>query len=196
MIEITFRMEKEEFEKLSKQYSSLVKDLIEDNFLYTNINERIKWTFGWDDNPAITATVSRGTNIISVNVVFVDRAYRENRVFDIEYFLLHEMRHIYQHIQIQKYKSKEHTIGEAFILKWIEEGKNYIKSLDENGNENPDYYKQDCELDAYAFSYAVMSYKYSRKYNPLLFVPEIYKHELKEEFDSAVSEFLGVLTVE
>lgn len=178
------------FNKLSEQYSQLISKLINANSIYTNIDETIKWTFAWDENPAITGAVSREINVMSINVVFVDKAYKDNRIFDIEYFLLHELRHIYQHIQIEKYSVNKNTIDPVFILRWIEEGKNYIKALDENGNENPNYFKQDCEFDAYAFSYAVMSYKYSRKFNSLLFIPNIYKNELKAEFDAAVNVFL------
>ena len=184
-------MEKVLFEELSKRYSPLIKWLIESNQIYTNIDIGIKWKFGWDDNLAITATVDRETNIMSVNVLFVDSTYKDNNIFEIEYFLLHEMRHIYQHIQIDRYKENEHTINPKFIVKWIEEEKNYIKSLDKDGNENIDYFKQDCELDAYAFSYAVMSYKYQGMYNSKLYVPNIYINELKDEFDAAVKGFLN-----
>ena len=184
-------MEKGLFEFLSNSYSTLIEELINANSIYTNIDETIKWTFAWDENPAITGAVNRETNIMSINVVFVDRAYKDNRIFDIEYFLLHEMRHIYQHIQIERYSVNKNTIDPVFILKWIEEGKNYIKALDENGNENPNYFKQDCEFDAYAFSYAVMSHKYSRKFNSLLFVPSVYENEFKKEFKEVVNDFLN-----
>lgn len=182
-------MEKEIFEELVNKYAPLVKWIIDSNSIYTNIDTTIRWTFAWDNNPAITATVNRKTNVISINVVFVDNAYNDNRVFDIEYFLLHEMRHVYQHIQIERFKTNNNAIGQSFVLRWIEEGKKYIKSLDENGNENTDYFKQDCEQDAYAFSYAVMNHKYFGRYNQSLFVPKLYRGELKEEFDSAVREF-------
>lgn len=179
------------FEKLSEKYGQLISELINTNSIYTNINETIKWAFAWDENPAITGAVNRETNIMSINVVFVDRAYKDKRIFDIEYFLLHEMRHIYQHIQIERYSVNKNTIDPAFILKWIEEGKNYIKALDENGNENPNYFKQDCEFDAYAFSYAVMNHKYSERINSFLFIPSIYENELKKEFKEAVNDFLN-----
>ena len=88
------------FNELSIKYSPLIKWLIESDQIYTHIDTRIRWMFGWDKNVAITATVDRNNNDLSVNVLFVDDAYNNNRVFDIEYFLLHEMRHIYQHNQI------------------------------------------------------------------------------------------------
>ena len=183
-------MEKETLNKLSEQYSPLIKWLIESNQIYTNIHTPIKWMFGWDENLAITAAVDRKTNILSVNVLFVDDAYKNNRIFEIEYFLLHEMRHIYQHNQIELYKNNEQTIDPKYIELWIKEGQNYVKSLDKNGNENIEYFKQDCELDAYAFSYAIMHHKYQGIYDSTLWLPDIYKNELKAEFDSAVDDFL------
>ena len=66
----------------------------------------------------------------------------------------------------------------------------YIQSLDENGNENIEYFKQDCELDAYAFSYALMHYKYEGKYDALLYLPDIYHNQMKDEFKRAFEEFV------
>lgn len=66
---------------------------------------------------------------MSVNVVFVDEAYQENRIFDIEYFFLHEMRHIYQNIQVEKFNTNRNTISDSYILKWIRENKNLLKLL-------------------------------------------------------------------
>lgn len=73
------------------------------------------------------------------------------------------MRHVYQHIEIEKYKTHSNECSSKYIERWIQEGNSYIQSLDGNGNENIDYFKQDCELDAYVFSYALMHYKYKGK---------------------------------
>lgn len=184
-------MDKKIMDGLTKQYGPLITWFIESNSPYLNIDTKIRWHFTWDDNIAITGSVNRKTNIMSINVLFVDKAYRDNKVFDIEYFLLHEIRHFYQHNQIKKYKTNSHTVDPVFIERWIKEGKEYITALDDSGNESIDYYKQDCELDAYAFSYAVMKHKYSGLYDSKLFVPEIYKRNLKDEFDSATRDFLN-----
>lgn len=183
-------MDKNFFSNLSKQYGSLIGWLIESNSIYLTIDIKIRWCFAWDENTSITGAVNRNTNIMSVNVLFVDEAYKDNRIFDIEYFLLHELRHIYQHNQIERYKKSEYSVDPIYIEKWMIEGSNYIKALDEKGNENIEYYKQDCELDAYAFSYAIMKYKYKGIYDDKLFIPKIYRNELKKDFDSAVDDFL------
>lgn len=181
---------KTSFKQLSAKYSPLVKWLFESNQIYTNIDKTIRWCLVWDDNTAITAAVNRETNVISINLAFINEAYNSNRIYDIEHFLLHEMRHVYQHIQIKKYKNKENTIGDEYIERWIKEGSSYISSVDKEGKENIDYFKQDCELDAYAFSFAIMHIKYHGMYDSLLYMPEIYKTELKEEFNSVFKDFL------
>jgi len=87
--------------------------------------------------------------------------------------------------------SVPHSVDPVYIKRWIYEGENYIKSLDESNKLNIDYFKQDSELDAYEFSYAVMKYKYNGQYDLELYVPPIYKKELKEEFESAIQDFIG-----
>ena len=182
-------MEKEVFKKLSEKYSPLIKWLIESNQIYTSVDKTIKWRFAWDENLAMTAAVDRKTNVLSVNALFVDDAYKNNRIFEIEYFLLHEMRHIYQHIQIAKYKDGKNDVGSQYIEKWIKENENYEQSVDKAGIENINYPKQDCELDAYAFAYTVMHCKYHGMYDSFLYVPEIYKNELRKDFGSALEDF-------
>lgn len=183
-------MDDKEFRQLTKKYSPFVKWIIESNQIYTGVDCAIRWQFSWDNNSRITAAVDRRTNLLHVNIAFVDEKYRDNRLYEIEYFMLHEMRHIYQHIQVELLSSGKCDIDPVFAKRWAEEGKSYITAVDKDGNENIDYYKQDCELDAFAFSFAVMSAKYKGIYDDFLSVPGVYKQELKEDYDSAVKEFL------
>ena len=183
-------MDDKEFQQLTKKYSPLVKWIIESNQIYTGVDRTIRWQFSWDNNHSITAAVNRQTDLLEINIVFIDQAYQNNRLYEIEYFMLHEMRHIYQHSQIKLLDSEECAVDSALAKRWAREGENYITAVDKDGNENIGYYKQDCELDAYAFSFAVMSAKYKGIYDKFPLVPEVYKRELKEEYDSAVKEFL------
>lgn len=183
-------MVSKDFEKLSKQYSPLIKGIIDMNIGYADIDRTIQWCFVVGTGPEITATVDRKTNLLSVNIVFVDEEYKENRRYVIEYFLLHEMRHIYQHIEIERYQTGKNDVSPVYIERWIKEGKNYQKALDEHGRENIEYPKQDSELDAYAFAYAVMHHKYHGIYDSALYIPPIYNSELKNDFCSAVNDFL------
>lgn len=80
--------------------------------------------------------------IININLHVV------NKFTDLEYtsFLIHEMRHAYQHIQIRcnggKYETKE------TIKKWKEEFRKYKNPL----GQTDDYLKQSVEIDAVAFT--------------------------------------------
>lgn len=68
--------------------------------------------------------------------------------------------------------------------KWSEEEDNYVTALNKEGKENTDYFLQDMEMDAFAYAYAVMKYKYGAvKY---LYLPEIYHND---EFDKIVNEW-------
>ena len=91
---------------------------------------------------------------------------------------------LYLRFDINQYAREQGVFKKDFAI-YI-----YIKSLDDNGNENIEYFKQDCEMDAYAFSYAAMHHKYRGTYDSFLYIPKIYSIELKEEFNSAVDDFL------
>ena len=56
--------------------------------------------------------------------------------------------------------------------------------LDKDGNENAEYFAQDMELDAFAYSYAVMKYKYGEV--EYLYIPKAYRNE---EFDKIVAKW-------
>ena len=68
--------------------------------------------------------------------------------------------------------------------KWSEEEDNYVTALNEEGKENTGYFSQDMEMDAYAYSYAVMKYKYGEV--EYLYIPQTYQND---EFDEIVNEW-------
>ena len=155
-------MEKGEFELFSKAYEPIITKLISENIKFYRFHETIKWCFYYDENMAIMATCDRNTNVININLKSFMYAYLSRDLYTIEYYLLHEIRHVFQHLIILDYKNgKEIPINEDIVKKWIYEFEHYIKSIDNKGNGNPNYFLQDSEMDAYAFSYAVMKYKYN-----------------------------------
>ena len=180
-------MTKEQFEFYSKEYSPIIKNLIEKNREFYGFNQTIRWGFGLDENVSIIATCNRKTNIITVNLKSVIKAIMENDLRTIEYFLIHEIRHIFQNLIIEDYKdNKSVPIEIGIVKKWIFEGNNYVTALDNNGNENPKYFLQDSEMDAYAFSYALMKYKYAEVN---LFVPSIYDRDFFDIVDEFINYF-------
>ncbi|MDY3903817.1 MAG: hypothetical protein SO007_01320 [Candidatus Enteromonas sp.] len=178
-------MEKEEFGRLRKKYEPIITGIIRSNSCFYRSNKMITWRFGYDDNEAIIATYDRANDLISVNMKSFIRAYSENDLKTVEYFLLHEIRHLFQKELIVDYRNgKEGPICKEIIEKWIYESEHYIKASDSEGNENPNYFLQDLEMDAYAFSYAVMKYKYG---DLNLYTPPIYG----DKFNNIVNDWIA-----
>ncbi len=178
-------MEKEEFERLRKKYEPIVTDMIRSNSCFYRSSKMIKWRFDCDDNEAIIATYDRKNDLVSINLKSIARADSGSDLKIIEYFLLHEIRHLFQNELIVDYRNgKEGPICKEIIEKWIYESENYIKASDSEGNENSNYFLQDLEMDAYAFSYAVMKYKYG---DLNLYVPPIYG----DEFNNIVNDWIA-----
>lgn len=178
-------IEKELFEYLQQNYAPVINTIIESNVRFYRTNQTIQWRFGYDDSVAIFAWCNRKTNIVTVNIAAVDFALQQNEPLDIEYFLLHEIRHIYQHLEIEDYRNDPTKCNNAELAKkWSEEEDNYVTALNKEGKENTDYFLQDMEMDAFAYAYAVMTYKYGEvKY---LYIPKAYRND---EFDKTVNEW-------
>lgn len=180
-------MNNNEIKEISKEFESLIRNMIVDNYKFYGFNDKITFGFGYDDNASIMGTCNRKNNAITLNVNSLLVAKERNDYLDVEYFVIHEIRHIFQHLIIQDYKeNKPIEISDKYVKKWIEELQDYQKALLPNGEENPLYFKQDSELDAYAFSYAVMLYKYGKERIKNLYVYEGYG----EEFWNIVNDWL------
>lgn len=178
-------IEKELFELLRQQYSPVISNIINSNVRFYRTNQTIQWGFDYDERVAIFACCDKKTNIVTVNIAAVDFSFQQNEPLHIEYFLLHEIRHIYQHLEIEDYRNDPTKCNNAELAKkWSEEEDNYVTALNKEGKENTDYFLQDMEMDAFAYAYAVMKYKYGEvKY---LYLPEVYHND---EFDKIVNEW-------
>lgn len=178
-------IEKELFELLRQQYSPVISYIINSNVRFYRTNQTIQWRFDYDERVAIFACCDKKTNIVTVNIAAVDFSFQQNEPLHIEYFLLHEIRHIYQHLEIEDYRNDPTKCNNAELAKkWSEEEDNYVTALNKEGKENTDYFLQDMEMDAFAYAYAVMKYKYGEvKY---LYLPEVYHND---EFDKIVNEW-------
>ena len=186
-----FVMNANEFKDLYNQYNPIfepiINKMIKDDFKYLMINEKIKWCFGFDENATIMGACNRKTNVITLNILSLIHAYKNQLMIDVEYFLVHEMRHIFQHLEIKEFKHGNETVVDKDIIeKWIYESRNYVVALDSNGKENEEYFRQDSEMDAYAFSFAFMKYKYGKEKIENLYLPKAYE----EDFFSIVNDFI------
>ena len=174
-------MDKQLFEELRIRYAPIITSIINDNVKYFRFRETIKWQFGFDERVAIVACCNRKTNILTINIGAVDFALRINEPLQIEYFLLHEIRHIYQHKEIDDYKNNISACNNPELAKkWADEEDKYVAAVNQDGKENAEYYKQDLEFDAFAFAFAVIKHKYGE-------IPYIQKPtKYGEEFDKTV----------
>ena len=174
-------MDNQLLEALSIKYAPIITNIINENVKFFRFRETIKWQFGFDERVAIFACCDRKTKILTINIAAVDFALRINEPLHIEYFVLHEIRHIYQYMEIDDYINNSSDCNNAELAqKWAKEVERYAPAINKEGNENPEYYKQDLEFDAFAFAFAVMKYKYGD-------IPYIQKPtKYGEEFDETV----------
>lgn len=62
--------------------------------------------------------------MIYLNILSVADALENGEGANIEFFLLHEIRHMYQNLAIDKYKKEgKCLLGEEYINRWIKEKK-------------------------------------------------------------------------
>ena len=173
-------MTKEQLKILNDKFALIVTSIINSNARFYGIEETIKWCFVPSGIPSILATCDRQTNIVSINIESFKDYYDRGNLIEAEYFIVHEIRHIFQHIQIRKYKAnKQCDVDPTLVSKRIYEAEHYEQALDKDGKENPKYFLQDSEFDAYAFSYAVVKYKYG---DINVYKPENYGQEFYDLF--------------
>jgi hypothetical protein len=186
-------MDKEYFEILRKRYAPMIEKIINSNVDFYRTNQTIQWNFGYDKRCEIFGACDRKTNVITLNIESVHSAIQQNEPLQIEYFLLHEIRHIYQRLEIEDFKQNPTKCNNADLArKWLEEETNYTTALNQNNEENAEYFQQDLELDAYAYALAVMKYKYGDV--PYLYIPQAY--ETNGEFSEIVESWLRVFKEE
>ena len=87
-------IDKETFDYLQNIYAPVISNIINSNVRFYRTNQTIKWQFGFDERVAIFAACDRKTNILTVNIASVDFSFKRKEPLHIEYFLLHEIRHI------------------------------------------------------------------------------------------------------
>lgn len=176
----------EEYHDLEYRYLPIIGRIIGSNQRFFKLDKQINWSFMYDERVAIMAHYNNKTKKIIVNIAAVDFAFQKNEPLHIEYFLLHEMRHMYQYAEIEKYRTnpeKCNNIEKA--KKWSDEEYDYVLPLDKTGNQNDGYFEQDMEMDAFAYAWAVMIYKYG--YVEYLYLPKAYKNE---KFEKIVDEWI------
>ena len=155
-------------------------------FLYI---KSVNWCFVNEPDNGILAVCAQANNQIRINMETFLKFLWDNRNIEIEYLLLHEVRHIFQHEEISRLKSGLETICDPeYAETWEYETSHYEKALDENGKENPKYFQQDCEKDAFIFAFAIMKYVHKIKKEDL-YSASIYGKDFDEDVEGFIDKF-------
>lgn len=116
-------IEKELFEYLQQGYAPIIREIIDSDAKFYRTNQTIRWKFGYDERVAIFACCDRKTNIVTVNIAAVDFSFQQKEPLHIEYFLLHEIRHIYQHLEITDYRKDPTKCNNVELAKKVGGGR-------------------------------------------------------------------------
>lgn len=171
-----------DLEQLKSKYEPIIQQIIDSNSIYYRFEAPVRWEFFEDQHVANTAYTNNAG--IKINILSVDFAYTvKNEPLQVEYFVLHELRHHRQRLDVLSY-TKQSILIDHQIERWISELENYNspkKSLAE-------YYEQQMEFDAFAFSYSLMLFKYGPV--PYIQPPQFYIENHPDEFKFAIDKYL------
>ncbi len=143
----------DKLEEMQTKYEPIINEIITSNSKFNGFTNKLTWKYKIYDNPCKFATCEIDGSLV-INPVAIEMAEKLNQILNLEYFIMHEIRHSYQRRLIDKNYGQ--NIKHPLTEQWLYEFKHSI---------DPDkdligYYNQLTELDAFAFSYAVMKYKY------------------------------------
>ena len=178
-------------EMLMYQYTPVIDFIIVSNERFYGITDPIKWKFTFNESLALAAHYEKNEKGIVINIAFVDFAFFQREPYQVEFFILHEIRHWYQDSEMDKYKTDPTKCDNPVLAEqWLKETDNYVKPS--VGEKNANYYAQDMEEDAYAFAYAVVSYKYGKGLPHL--VPRAYENEaFFKRVDTLIEQFKNTI---
>lgn len=141
--------------ELTEKYRHIIQNIIDANVKFYGFANKIEWKFFADPSIAIIAKTDPDLTLL-LNINSVDYAYTINEPLHIEYFILHEIRHIYQRRLVFLYKTdRANCPAPELASRYDYEFNNYVNPTDRNG-----YYSQQIEFEAFIFSYSVILYKY------------------------------------
>lgn len=143
-----------DYKTLENKFKPIIQNIIDDNKKFYGFNNPIDWSFFVDNDIGLVATNTPKLEL-KINIISVEFAYKNNEPLMIEFFILHEIRHIYQRYFANLLNTNKcPNIQLAIIYK--NEFANYC-----NIYQNREYYYgQQIEFEAFTFSYSVIKYKY------------------------------------
>ena len=137
------------------KYRPIIQSIIDSNVKFYGFENKIEWEFFENENIAFVG-IAKADLKLYININSVIYAYKIGEPLQIEYFILHEIRHIYQRRFVLMYQQdKIHCQNPELAQRYDYEFCNYIKP-----DKLEQYYSQQIEFEAFLFSYSVMLYKY------------------------------------
>ena len=96
---------------------------------------------------------------ITFNIDWLKDRFKYNEIYQIEYLIMHEVRHFYQRRVVESYTNKEGIRlyeSPSIIRAWKDNFEHYIRNKGGEGEDDKDYFTQPVEVDAVAYSYYLL----------------------------------------
>lgn len=145
-----------DYKALEIKFKPIIQKMIDDNKRFYFFDNKIKWSFFVNEDKGVVA-INTAELELKVNIIAVDFAYNSNQPLMIEFFILHEIRHIYQRLLVSALDCRNVQNNELIRI-YKNEFDNYCNIY----QSREIYYSQQIEFDAFIYSYSVMKYKYGQ----------------------------------
>ena len=121
-------------------FKNLIKSIIDGNQAFYDIDDEIEWKFESKEDVNIISECNDDL-VILVNTNAIKYNLDNNTMDKIEFSLLESIRHLFQKLEIEGLEFELETVNDKeVIISWKDQ--------------------KNADLDAYAFAYSVMKYKY------------------------------------
>lgn len=143
-----------DYSVLEIKFKPIIQKLLDDNKKFYGFENQINWSFFVNKDIGLIATNNSKLEL-KVNIVAVDFAYKNKEPLMIEFFILHEIRHIYQ-----RFFANLLNAGNCPNIELATIYKNEFANYCNIYQNREVYYSQQIEFEAFVFSYSVIKYKY------------------------------------
>jgi len=143
-----------------KPYMNFVEKILSDDKEYILADDRVGLSFCKDTNMGYIGRYDRSEDIVYVNLYAINFYVNQiNEPYTIENFLIHELHHKYQYKCVSLY---ENNSKECADLDYARKCKESFDSYVTPEQDKDKYHMQFVELDAFAYTYAIMCLKYGK----------------------------------
>ena len=173
----------EELERLKIEFEPIIQDIINENAKFYQFTQEVKWQYIYNEDHCVIAMCDKNPMTININIAAICFMRKVNQPLILEFFILHEIRHLFQRLFISQYASEPEDPNYSKAIQWLIEFKHYTNMYADRNR----YFYQSIEFDAYSFSYAVMLYKYGVV--DYISAPKIY--DADDVFQNVVEQWIS-----